>query len=43
VALAVRGEALSRRFHFTGERAAVKWQATQMALDMLRRSLRGLP
>jgi nicotinamide-nucleotide amidase len=43
VALAVRGESLSRRFHFTGERAAVKWQATQMALDMLRRSLRGLP
>jgi nicotinamide-nucleotide amidase len=43
VALAVRGEALSQRFHFPGDRAAVKWQATQMALDMLRRSLRGLP
>jgi nicotinamide-nucleotide amidase len=41
VALAVRGEAHSRRFHFTGDRTAVKWQATQMALDMLRRSLRG--
>jgi nicotinamide-nucleotide amidase len=43
VALAVRGLARSRRFHFPGDRAAVKWQATQMALDMLRRSLRGLP
>jgi nicotinamide-nucleotide amidase len=43
VAIAVRGQALSQRFHFPGDRAAVKWQATQMALDMLRRSLRGLP
>jgi PncC family amidohydrolase len=41
VGLTVRGEALARRFHFDGDRAAVKWQATQSALDMLRRSLTG--
>jgi nicotinamide-nucleotide amidase len=41
VGLVVKGEALARRFSFTGDRAAVKWQATQAALDMLRRSLRG--
>ena len=41
VGLVVKGEALVRRFYFTGDRAAVKWQATQAALDMLRRSLRG--
>jgi nicotinamide-nucleotide amidase len=39
VGLVVRGEALTRRFHFAGERAAVKWQATQAALDLLRRGL----
>lgn len=43
VGLAVRGEALARRFQFAGDRAAVKWQSTQAALDMLRRSLRGQP
>ena len=43
VGLAVRGETLARRFHFAGDRAAVKWQSTQTALDMLRRSLRGQP
>jgi nicotinamide-nucleotide amidase len=40
VGLAVRTDAVARRFHFAGDRAAVKWQATQAALDMLRRSLR---
>jgi nicotinamide-nucleotide amidase len=41
VGLAVRGEALARHFFFSGDRAAVKWQSTQAALDWLRRSLRG--
>ena len=41
VGLAVRGETLARRFYFSGDRAAVKWQSTQAALDMLRRSLGG--
>ena len=40
VGLALRGEARARRFFFAGDRAAVKWQSTQAALDMLRRSLR---
>ena len=40
VGLVVAGESLARRFHFGGDRAAVKWQATQAALDLLRRSLR---
>ena len=43
IGLAVQGEALARRFHFAGDRAAVKWQSTQAALDMLRRSLKGQP
>ena len=42
VGLAMGGEALARRFSFAGDRAAVKWQSTQVALDVLRRSLRGL-
>jgi PncC family amidohydrolase len=41
VGLAVRNETFARRFIFSGDRAAVKWQSTQAALDMLRRSLRG--
>ena len=41
VGLVVKGEVLARRFHFSGDRAAVRWQSTQAALDMLRRSLRG--
>jgi nicotinamide mononucleotide (NMN) deamidase PncC len=41
VGLAVRDDTLTRRFVFSGDRAAVKWQSTQAALDMLRRSLRG--
>jgi nicotinamide-nucleotide amidase len=40
VGLALGGRARSRRFFFAGDRAAVKWQSTQAALDMLRRSLR---
>ena len=28
-----------RRFRFTGGRASIRWQSTQMALDMLRRAL----
>jgi nicotinamide-nucleotide amidase len=43
VGLAVRADVVARRFHFAGDRAAVKWQATQAALDMLRRSLRAQP
>ena len=43
VGLVVKGEALARRFHFAGERAAVKWQATQAALDLLRRGLGARP
>jgi nicotinamide-nucleotide amidase len=41
VGLVVTGEVLARRFQFAGDRAAVRWQSTQAALDMLRRSLRG--
>jgi len=41
VGLASNGEAMARRFFFAGDRAAVKWQSTQAALDLLRRSLRG--
>jgi len=41
VGLATGEGALARRFFFAGDRAAVKWQSTQAALDMLRRSLRG--
>jgi nicotinamide-nucleotide amidase len=40
VGLVAGGEALARRFYFSGDRAAVKWQSTQAALDLLRRSLR---
>ena len=40
VGLVVAGESFARRFHCGGDRAAVKWQATQAALDLLRRSLR---
>lgn len=29
----------ARQFRFTGSRASVKWQSSQMALDMLRRAL----
>ncbi len=39
VGLAVAGETRSRRFRFAGDREAIKWQSSQMALDMLRRAL----
>jgi len=39
VSVVVNGEALTRRFQFAGERASVNWQATQAALDLLRRGL----
>jgi nicotinamide-nucleotide amidase len=40
IGLAVNGAVTSRRFRFLGDRASVKWQSSQMALDMLRRGLR---
>jgi len=39
VALATPDGVRSQRFGFTGGRQAVKWQSTQMALDLLRRYL----
>ena len=41
IGVAVPGEVASRRFRFEGDRASVKWQSSQMALDMLRRRLGG--
>jgi nicotinamide-nucleotide amidase len=41
IGIAFAGDVTTRRFRFTGDRAAVKWQASQMALDMLRRRLGG--
>jgi nicotinamide-nucleotide amidase len=41
IAVAVAGDVIARHFRFTGDRAAVKWQSAQMALDMLRRRLGG--
>src|SRR5215470_15944828 len=41
IGIAVNGDVMTRRFRFTGDRAAVKWQSSQMALDMLRRRLGG--
>jgi nicotinamide-nucleotide amidase len=41
IGLAVAGAVEARHFRFAGGRAAVKWQSSQMALDMLRRSLGG--
>ena len=43
IGLAVRGVVEARHFRFAGGRASVKWQSSQMALDMLRRSLGGSP
>ena len=40
IGLAVNGAVTSRRFRFLGDHASVKWQSSQMALDMLRRGLR---
>jgi nicotinamide-nucleotide amidase len=41
IGIAVDNDVTTRRFRFTGDRAAVKWQSSQMALDMLRRRLGG--
>lgn len=41
VGLAVEGRVSARGFRFTGDRASIKWQATQAAFDMLRRALKG--
>jgi len=41
IGLAVPGVVEARHFRFAGGRASVKWQSSQMALDMLRRSLGG--
>jgi len=43
IGLAIPGTVTSRRFRFTGDRGSVKWQSSQMALDMLRRRLREFP
>ena len=42
IGVAVGGEVTSQHFRFAGDRAAVKWQSSQMALDMLRRRLGGV-
>jgi nicotinamide-nucleotide amidase len=39
IGVAVAGDVAARRFQFSGDRSAIKWQSTQMALDMLRRKL----
>jgi nicotinamide-nucleotide amidase len=39
VGLSVAGETRARRFRFSGDREAVKWQSTQVALDLLRRAV----
>jgi nicotinamide-nucleotide amidase len=39
VGVAVSGDVQTRRFQFAGDRSSVKWQSTQMALDLLRRRL----
>jgi nicotinamide-nucleotide amidase len=39
IGAAVSGDVEVRRFQFAGDRSSVKWQSTQMALDMLRRLL----
>jgi nicotinamide-nucleotide amidase len=41
IGVALAGDVTTRRFRFAGDRAAVKWQSSQMALDMLRRRLGG--
>jgi PncC family amidohydrolase len=43
IGVAVRDRVESRHFHFAGDRASVKWQSSQMALDMLRRQLEESP
>ena len=39
IGLTVLGDTQSRKYRFLGDRESVKWQSSQMALDMLRRSL----
>ena len=39
IGVALAGEVEARRFQFAGDRSSVKWQSTQMALDLLRRRL----
>jgi len=39
VGLSVAGETRARRFRFAGDRESVKWQSTQVALDLLRRAV----
>jgi nicotinamide-nucleotide amidase len=39
IGLALSGRLAAHRFRFAGDRAAVKWQSAQMALDLLRRGL----
>lgn len=39
VGLAVDGRSTARGFRFAGDRESVKWQSSQMALDVLRRAL----
>ncbi|HEU4369481.1 MAG TPA: nicotinamide-nucleotide amidohydrolase family protein [Methylomirabilota bacterium] len=41
IGLAVEGAVEARHFRFAGDRPTVKWQSSQMALDMLRRALGG--
>jgi nicotinamide-nucleotide amidase len=41
IGLAIAGEVSSRRYRFDGDRAAVKWQSAETALDLLRRGLGG--
>jgi nicotinamide-nucleotide amidase len=42
IGVAVRGTVEALHFRFPGSRAAVKWQSSQVALDMLRRRLGGV-
>jgi nicotinamide-nucleotide amidase len=43
VGIAVGRHARAERFHFTGDRASIKWQSAQAALDLLRRRLLAAP
>ncbi|HSE93486.1 MAG TPA: nicotinamide-nucleotide amidohydrolase family protein [Methylomirabilota bacterium] len=43
VGVAVAGEVSARRFGFSGDRASIKWQSAQAALDLLRRALLARP
>ena len=40
IGVAVAGDVRAQRFQFAGDRSSVKWQSTQMALDLLRRRLK---